>query len=40
MSFLSDLFGGADQAAQDQIAGINKGQAAATAHIGQGNQDN
>ena len=39
MSFLSDLFGGADQAAQDQIAGINKGQAAATANIGQGNQD-
>lgn len=38
MSFFSDLFGGADNAAQAQIAGINQGVTQATGNINQGNQ--
>ena len=34
----SDLFGGADNAAQAQIAGINQGVTQATGNINQGNQ--
>lgn len=36
---MSDLFGGASNAANDQVAGIQKGQRAATSNISQGNQD-
>ena len=38
ISFFSDLFGGADNAAQAQIAGINQGVTQATGNINQGNQ--
>jgi Chaperone of endosialidase len=38
MSFLSDLFGGANNAAQAQIAGIQAGLGQATGDINQGNQ--
>jgi hypothetical protein len=38
LSFFSDLFGGADNAAQAQIAGINKGVTQATGDINAGNQ--
>lgn len=37
MSFLQNLFGGADNAANAQIAGINQGLGAATSNINQGN---
>lgn len=38
MSFFSDLFGGADNAAQAQIAAIQQGQQQAQGNIAQGNQ--
>lgn len=38
MSFLGDLFGGANNAAQDQISGIKQGLSAATDNINTGNQ--
>jgi hypothetical protein len=38
ISFFSDLFGGADNAANAQIAGINAGVQQATGNINQGNQ--
>ena len=39
MSFLGDLFGGADKAAQDQVQGIQQGLTAATGNINTGNSD-